>query len=30
MVPLGYPIEKHRVNTEDGWVLNMYRIPHGK
>ncbi|WIA20838.1 hypothetical protein OEZ85_005189 [Tetradesmus obliquus] len=30
MVPEGYPIEKHRVNTEDGWVLNMYRIPHGK
>ncbi|WIA20837.1 hypothetical protein OEZ85_005188 [Tetradesmus obliquus] len=30
MVPEGYPIEKHRVNTDDGWVLNMYRIPHGK
>eukprot|EP00882_Tetradesmus_deserticola_P024099 GHRQ01026325.1.p1 GENE.GHRQ01026325.1~~GHRQ01026325.1.p1 ORF type:complete len:358 (+),score=63.04 GHRQ01026325.1:356-1429(+) len=30
MVPEGYPFEKHRVNTEDGWVLNMYRIPHGK
>lgn len=30
MVPEGYPLEKHRVNTKDGWVLNMYRIPHGK
>jgi pimeloyl-ACP methyl ester carboxylesterase/ankyrin repeat protein len=27
---LGYPIEKHKVMTDDGFVINMYRIPHGK
>lgn len=26
----GYPLEKHAVDTPDGWRLNMYRIPHGK
>lgn len=30
MVPPGYPLENHKVYTEDGWVLNMYRIPYGK
>ncbi|CAH0746627.1 unnamed protein product [Diatraea saccharalis] len=26
----GYPIEKHRVKTEDGYILQMHRIPAGK
>ncbi|XP_004369964.1 lipase member K [Trichechus manatus latirostris] len=26
----GYPYEKHDVVTEDGYVLGIYRIPHGK
>jgi hypothetical protein len=26
----GYSLQKHAVNTPDGWRLNMYRIPHGK
>jgi hypothetical protein len=26
----GYPLENHKVVTSDGWVLNLYRIPHGK
>eukprot|EP00878_Enallax_costatus_P037221 GHUV01042028.1.p1 GENE.GHUV01042028.1~~GHUV01042028.1.p1 ORF type:complete len:170 (-),score=16.16 GHUV01042028.1:1513-2022(-) len=30
LVPDGYPFEKHKVITEDGWILNMYRIPYGK
>jgi hypothetical protein len=31
MVPKnGYPLEKHAVDTPDGWRLNMYRIPYGK
>eukprot|EP00210_Caulerpa_lentillifera_P002485 g2382.t1 len=28
--PLGYPFEKHTVHTEDGYRLEMYRIPHGR
>lgn len=28
--PDGYPLENHKVVTDDGWVLNMYRIPYGK
>lgn len=26
----GYPLEEYKVNTKDGWVLTLYRIPHGK
>lgn len=26
----GYPLETYKVTTPDGWVLNLYRIPHGK
>ncbi|CAH0591707.1 unnamed protein product [Chrysodeixis includens] len=26
----GYPIEKHRVTTQDGYVLQMHRIPAGR
>ena len=26
----GYPVESHRVITEDGYILTMHRIPHGK
>ncbi|KAL3275597.1 hypothetical protein HHI36_020352 [Cryptolaemus montrouzieri] len=26
----GYPLESHEVTTEDGYLLNIFRIPHGK
>ncbi|KAH6929210.1 hypothetical protein HPB50_024426 [Hyalomma asiaticum] len=26
----GYPLETHEVTTEDGYVLQMHRIPHGR
>ncbi|XP_069696403.1 lipase 1-like isoform X2 [Periplaneta americana] len=26
----GYPIERHSVQTEDGYILELHRIPHGK
>lgn len=26
----GYPVEKHRVYTEDGYILQMHRIPAGR
>ncbi|KAK9887099.1 hypothetical protein WA026_020043 [Henosepilachna vigintioctopunctata] len=26
----GYPVETHEVTTEDGYILNIFRIPHGK
>jgi hypothetical protein len=30
VIPAGYPLENHKVITRDGYILNMYRIPHGK
>ena len=27
---LGYPSETHEVITEDGYILQMHRIPFGK
>lgn len=26
----GYPFESHKVTTEDGYVLDIHRIPYGK
>merc|ERR1711936_1498219 len=26
----GYPVETHTVTTEDCYILQMHRIPHGK
>ncbi|OWR49465.1 lysosomal acid lipase [Danaus plexippus plexippus] len=26
----GYPVEKHRVTTEDGYILQLHRIPAGR
>lgn len=26
----GYPVETHHILTEDGYILEMHRIPHGK
>jgi len=25
-----YPVESHRVNTSDGYILTMFRIPYGR
>jgi len=27
---IGYPCELHYVTTDDGYILNTYRIPSGK
>ena len=29
VLPYGYPLETYPVETEDGWILRLYRIPHG-
>lgn len=26
----GYPVEQHYITTSDGYILKMFRIPHGK
>lgn len=26
----GYPAEKHIIQTEDGYILTTFRIPHGR
>lgn len=26
----GYPIQTHRIEAEDGQILEVHRIPHGK
>lgn len=30
MEDAGYPLEEHRVQTADGYLLTMHRIPYGR
>ena len=27
---MGYPIEEHSVQTQDGYIVTLHRIPHGQ
>jgi Partial alpha/beta-hydrolase lipase region len=29
VLPFGYPLEQHFVNTKDDYILRIFRIPHG-
>ncbi|XP_014243472.1 lipase 3-like [Cimex lectularius] len=29
VLPHGYPLEEHEIETEDGYLLTVYRIPYG-
>jgi lysosomal acid lipase/cholesteryl ester hydrolase/gastric triacylglycerol lipase len=28
--PDGYPLEQHFATTDDGYILGLYRVPHGR
>src|SRR5687767_2198497 len=30
IVKYGYPLEVHKITTEDGYILTVHRIPYGK
>lgn len=30
MTSKGYPFERHYATTEDGYIIEMHRIPHGR
>ncbi|GBF96705.1 lysosomal acid lipase cholesteryl ester hydrolase-like [Raphidocelis subcapitata] len=30
IVPHGYPLEEHFVTTGDGYILRLFRVPHGR
>ena len=29
VTPYGYPLEQHNIRTKDGYLLGLFRIPHG-
>jgi hypothetical protein len=30
IVPHGYPLQEHFVTTRDGYILRLFRVPHGR
>lgn len=30
IISAGYPVQVHTVQTEDGYILRLIRIPHGR